>query len=191
VALKPVDGASRIDLRRAVLDALNRIVQNDLLFAYPDRLHAGSRGEARLTARHDVNGELKAELSARGVPLSDSASIVTMLTADLTSPARNALVITPENSAKNSSEYQRDWRIDARAPGKQRLDLTVALRARIPAAGDVQSEPLVFSHWLAVDPGSQLLRTYWPVLAGSVVALAALLGWTLWRRRRSLMPAGK
>jgi hypothetical protein len=190
VALKPVDGASRIDLRRAVLDALNRIVQNDLLFAYPDRLHAGSRGEARLTARRDVNGELKAELAARGVPLSESASIVTMLTADLTSP-RNALVITPENSAKNSSEYQRDWRIDARAPGKQRLDLTVALRATIPEAGDVQSQPLVFSHWLAVDAGSQLLRTYWPVLAGSVAALAAVLGWTLWRRRRSLIPTGR
>jgi len=188
VPLKPVNSASRIDLRRAVLDALNKIVQSDLLFAYPDRMHAGSRGEARLTARHDVNGELKAELATRGVPLSESASIVTMLTADLTSPVRNTLIITPENSAKNSSEYQRDWRIDARSPGNQRLDLTVALKARIPAAGDVQSEHLVFSHWLAVDAGS---RSYWPLIASSVSGLAAVLVWMLSRRRRPLKPVRK
>lgn len=187
VPLRSVDGASRIDLRRAVLDALNKIVQNDLNFAYPARMHLGARDQARLSTRRDVNSELRTELAARGVPLSESASIMTMLTADLTSSG-GALGITPESSAKKSSEYQRDWRIDARTPGNQRLNLTVALRARIPAAGDVQSQPLLFSHWLAVDAGSHILRTYWPVFAGSVAVLAAVLGWVVWRRRRSLIP---
>ena len=188
VPLKPVDSASRIDLRRAVLDALNTIVQNDLHFAYPARMHLGARDQARLSARRDVNSELRTELAARGVPLSESASIVTMLTADLTSPAKTALVITPESSAKKSSEYQRDWRIDARTPGNQRLDLTVALRARIPSAGDVQSQPLVFSHWLAVDAGSQILRI---TIAGAVALLAGIFAWALWRRRRSPVRAGR
>ncbi|PYT26360.1 MAG: hypothetical protein DMG57_21785 [Acidobacteria bacterium] len=71
------------------LDALNRIVQNDLHFAYPARMHLGAGDQARLSSKRDLNSQLTTELAARGVPLSESASIVTIVISRLV-PATTA-----------------------------------------------------------------------------------------------------
>jgi hypothetical protein len=190
----PVGGAterSRVGIASAVHNALDIMAKDELAFECPARMHLGSEQQLRLIARRNLNDQLKTELVARGIPAADAASVVILVTADLTSPDKDAFQITAENPAQTWDS--RIWRVEPRQSGDHELDLTVLLSARISSVGEAQAQPIVLSQAVAVDAGRfypfrDFMNRYWPGLLASMTGLAAgiWIFWMLWRGHSAL-----
>jgi hypothetical protein len=149
-------------------------------------MRAGSTEHFRLTTKQDLNDVLKQQLQLRGIPDEYLTGIITLLVADLPTPADEAFAIRPENPAAGHSVDTWVWRIEARKPGNHKLDLKVTLTARIPSRGEVESSATI-SRSIAVDAGSFYLDRYWPGIAGTLAGLmGAALVWTMLRSRRAV-----
>ena len=183
----PVEGgAARIDLGATVRAALNAMASTELFFECPRQMRAGFADYARLTIRRSLNDQLRDQLQARGIPAPDTAAIVILVDADLTSPDTNALEIFVELSRDKRSLDERVWRVRAPYPGDHQLNLKVTLSAQIPSAGEVQGRPVILCRSISVVAGENLLNPYRPGIAGCVASLlCAWIAWTLWRNRRS------
>lgn len=186
VPVEGLAGKSRVGIASSVQDALDILAKSELRFECPARMHVGSEQQARLIARRNLNDRLKEELMSRGITASDAAGIVILVTADLTSPDKDAFQITADNPAQTWDS--RIWRVEPRQPGDHELDLTVLLSVRISSAGEVQAKPIVLAQAVAVDAGRfypfrDFMFRYWPGLIASMAGLAIGLWifWMLWR----------
>ena len=190
----PVAGVterSRVDLASAVHDALDIVAKNELTFECPARMHVGSEQLTRLIARRNLNDRLQAELISRGIPPADAAAAVILVTADLTSPDKDAFQITAESPAQTWDS--RIWRVEPRKSGDRELDLTVLLSARVSSLGEVQAKPVVLTQAVVVDAGRfypfrDFMNRYWAALMASIAGLAACIWifWMFWRGHSAL-----
>jgi len=186
VPVAGVTGRSRVGLASAVHDALDIVAKNELTFECPARMHVGSEQLTRLIARRNLNDRLQAEVISRGIPPADAAATVILVTADLTSPDKDAFQITAESPAQTWDS--RIWRVEPRQSGDRELDLTVLLSARVSSLGEVQAKPVVLTQAVVVDAGRfypfrDFMNRYWPALMASMAGLAAgiWIFWTFWR----------
>jgi len=175
-----------VDLASAVHDALDIVAKNELTFECPARMHVGSEQQPRLIARRNLNDRLQAELVSRGIPAADAAATVILVTADLTSPDKDAFRITAESPAQTWDS--RIWRVEPRQSGDRELDLTVLLSARVSSVGEVQAKPVVLAQAIVVDavrfyPFRDFMNRYWPALMASMAGLAVGI-WIFWMLRR-------
>ena len=151
-------------------------------------MKTGALERVRMAATGDFNDALRSELEPRGIPPSNLAGIIVLMTADLTSPTRDAFEITPENPTEPSPSQPRVWRVEPRTPGEHVLDLKLTLSARFPSDGEVETKPVVFTRSIAIEaspfyPLRHFLNVHWPGVIASFIALllAAGIAWTLWR----------
>jgi hypothetical protein len=191
VPVQSAEGAAEtIHLAAAIREALNTFSSWYLLFESPDRMRLGTQRIVRLTTRQNLTDLIREQLQTRGIPPEYIAGILTVVTADLTSPERGTFVIRPEQSDDARSPYERIWRVEALKPGSHNLELKVTLTARLPSRGDVESDPAMFSRPVSVGAGP----FYWIVdfvdrngnaVAGSLAGLlAAGVLWIWWRVRQ-------
>ena len=167
--LVPVEGgAARIDLGAAVRDALNALASTELVFECPSQMRAGSAEYARLTIKRNLNDQLRDQLQARGIPAPDTAAIVILVDAALTSQDQDALEIFVDLSRDKRSLDERVWRVRAPYQGDHELNLKVTLSAQIPSAGEVQGRPVTLSRSISVSgatddlPCSAIAKVHWP-----------------------------
>jgi hypothetical protein len=191
VPVAGVTGRSRVGLASAVRDALDIVAKNELTFECPARMHVGSEQLPRLIARRNLNDRLQAELISRGIPAADAAAAVILVTADLTSPDKDAFQITAESPAQTWDS--RIWRVEPRRSGDRELDLTVLLSARVSSVGEVQAKPVVLTQAVVVDAGRfypfrDFMNRYWTALMASMAGLAACIWifWMFWRGHSAL-----
>jgi hypothetical protein len=190
----PVGGlteSSGVGIASAVRDALDILAKNELTFECPGRMHVGSEQQPRLIARRNLHDRLQAELVSRGVPPAEAAATVILVTADLTSPDKDAFQITAESPTQTWDS--RVWRVQPRQAGERELDLTVLLSVRVSSLGEVQAKPVVLVQAVAVDAGRfypfrDFMNRYWPALMASLAGLAVgvWIFWMLWRGHSAL-----
>jgi hypothetical protein len=178
--------ASRTDLGATVRDALNAVATTDLVFECPVQMRAGSTEQVRLTTRRNLNDQFRNQLQARGIPASQTMAAVILVSAVLTSSDSHAFDIGADEFPDRGSSNERVWRVEARNPGHQELDMKVTLSARLAPAGEVQADPVTFSQAVSVVGSENFFYQYWPQILGCGASLlCAWMAFTFWHSRRT------
>jgi hypothetical protein len=178
------NGVFRPESEATIQKALEALA-SQFLFLCPGRMRVGSAEDCRFATKGGLNDRFRDQLTEQGVSASQAAALTILVQADLTSPNKHAFDIHAEDAASNPTSGQL-WRVVPRNPGDHKLELRVALGARIDSAREVHGAPEVLIHSVAVIGGENFLNEYWPAIIGCLAAMAlfAWIAWTLWRSAR-------
>jgi hypothetical protein len=181
-------GWGTINLATAIRDVLDSFTPSGFILECPTRMRVGSVESVRLTTRQNLNDLLRQKLQDLGVRAEYLSGIISLAAADLTSPTGGSFSIQPERPPASDMWI---WRVEARQPGNQTLQVKVTLSARIPSHGEVDANAATLSRTVAVDadpffPYGDFIGRHWLEMAGSLAGLmGAWLIWLLWRTRRT------
>jgi len=166
-----------------VREILQDLAVNQLLFICPTHMPVDNWVDVRLTTKASLNEAFKSKLRLRGWEPSEIAQSTLRVQAELDAPDKSAFRVETLNAPERDS-FVRHWRVQPRATGKRVLELTVLLNAELPALGDVQSAPIVYTQDVSVESGTAGLFRYLRVIGAglAVCVFFTWIVWLIWRR---------
>jgi hypothetical protein len=177
------DGTLRPESEVTIQNAL-RAIQDQFLFLCADRMRVGATEDCRFKTKAGLDDFFRVQLLRQGVETSEAGGATILVHAELISADHSAFDIRAVKASASSGEQL--WHVVPRNQGDQKLELTVTPTARIMSLGDVQGQPEMLDHPVAVSGGETFFNDYGPAVIGSLAALGLLawIAWTLWRNSR-------